>query len=201
MTEHTCTKHEPGTTTCYHHHACRCVPCRRAATKARQLRELRGGYQPALGSTRRLRALVAAGWTLNGLERVLDVSRPVLSRLLAGRLERVCRVTHETIRSAYMPLSDGPKDPDPRSIERARREGWGRPIDWDDDQMDNPDADQWRPPKRDDLIDAIADAATLGYNLHEAAAALDRKPDSIYQACRRAGELEWYLMLRDRVAS
>ena len=40
MPDHACTKHEPGTPSCYSTHQCRCVPCSRAGRRQRKVSRL-----------------------------------------------------------------------------------------------------------------------------------------------------------------
>ncbi|MCY0916980.1 hypothetical protein OS965_02165 [Streptomyces sp. H27-G5] len=96
---------------------------------------------PALGSTRRLRALVAIGHKIlgaGGLVERIGLNQTVLSALLSGRKQQVKVSTEERIRLAYDRLKDTPGS-SLISERRAAENDWLGPIWWDDDELDNPD--------------------------------------------------------------
>ena len=72
-TEHTCTRHAPGTPTCYRDHACRCTECRQAGNAY--------GKRSHAGLTRR----IPSHLIVRHLERIgiTDRDAPVGRELLA----------------------------------------------------------------------------------------------------------------------
>ena len=95
---------------------------------------------PALGTRRRIRALMALGWTGPQLAARLGMDRGNFARLLRRR-----QVTAETARKVadlYAALSDvrPSGDPSDRGRTIAAREGWPPPAAWDDDRIDDPRA-------------------------------------------------------------
>lgn len=67
---HTCTKHSEGTPACYTRHACRCLPCRREANRAKK-RYAAGlcALVDAAPAKAHIESLVGAGWTHAGIGR------------------------------------------------------------------------------------------------------------------------------------
>jgi transcriptional regulator with XRE-family HTH domain len=99
----------------------------------------------ALGSVRRLQALVAAGWPQAHLAQEVGIAERNMSALL--RSDRVYAGTARTIRDVFGALWNA--DPvghgaTPGGINRSRRRaaanGWAPPAAWDDDTIDDPQA-------------------------------------------------------------
>lgn len=150
--DHQCTKHPPGTTSCYAHHRCRCTPCRRQHArdhKAWMLRALRGQVETidATGTVRRLRALCAIGWSRRELGAILGMEKSAVDRLVTG-VEVCWRSTARRVKDAYETHWQGPPEPTTghegacrkRTRNVAARQGWASPMDWDEGQMDDPEA-------------------------------------------------------------
>lgn len=104
-------------------------------------------YIPALGTHRRLHALVAAGWHIAELARRLGKIRenlgPIVNQNGGGK---VAMYLADQVKHLYAELHD--KRPEDHGVsaayaERARRmaasRGWLPPGYWDDDEFDNPD--------------------------------------------------------------
>lgn len=104
-------------------------------------------YIPALGTHRRLHALVAAGWHVAELARRLGKDRENLGPIVNQRRSgKVAMFLADQVRHLYDELQDQrPEDHGvlPAYAERARRmaaaRGWLPPAYWDDDEFDNPD--------------------------------------------------------------
>lgn len=77
-TEHTCTKHAPGSLSCHRHHGCRCAPCKRAYARAHK-RSHAGlvNLVDATPAREHLARLLAAGYTLASVAKSagLDINR------------------------------------------------------------------------------------------------------------------------------
>lgn len=138
--------------TCYRSHGCRddaCKAYRReyqywyrhmvAAGREDVLRSIIDGR----GVRRRLQALTAIGWSQGAIAQHLDVSHDQVHLWLHA--ERVTFATHERIAALYDVLSDREPPQTNRNEKRnasyartvARRNGWVRPIDWDDIDLDD----------------------------------------------------------------
>lgn len=113
-------------------------------------------YTSALGTHRRLRALVTAGWYAAELARRLGKDREYVVHLLKGRGGgKVAMFLADQVRQLYADLhNQSPHSAGlpPAYVERARRQaaldGWAGPDYWDDDDFDNPD---FQPALSDDL--------------------------------------------------
>ena len=140
-----------GTSTCYVNDRCRCVECRRANARyeaGRRLDELVGRPRrvPAIGTHRRLQALVAIGWPQYWLAERLGLHRSWVAAKLAHQW--VTPAVHARVCRLYNDLWDTPPTPktaaERNAVQRARtyaaRHGWTPPLSWDDDTIDNPHA-------------------------------------------------------------
>ncbi|MFE4857301.1 hypothetical protein [Streptomyces sp. NPDC056670] len=113
-------------------------------------------YIPALGTHRRLRALVAEGWYAAELARRLDRDRETVTYLINGRgTGKVTMRVAAKVQALYGDLRG--KRPEDHGVpayyaERARRQsaanGWAGTGYWDEDDFDNPD---FQPALSDDL--------------------------------------------------
>lgn len=108
------------------------------------------GLVPAVGTIRRLRALIAFGYSIRHLAAVTGLARTGVSRLSNRGQQQVDVNTRHRVADVYERLSatPGPSD-ETRRLGRIR--GWALPAAWDD--IDSPD-EQPCPP-------AISDPRTL----------------------------------------
>ena len=90
------------------------------------------------GTTRRLRALVAIGWTQTELARRIDWDLANLNCIVLARRTAVTVDTARMIAALYDELSMTP-GPSLRARRLAERRGWLPPLAWDDEQIDDPD--------------------------------------------------------------
>lgn len=138
-------------TTAGFHAGCRDLCCRRALArdeKARRLDKLRGGRAvPAIGAQRRLRALMALGWSSNAIATHAGLpDRNHVLRVLNGQKGKpttwVERKTHEWVCRVYDDLSmTVPTTPyAARTRAYATARGWSPPLAWDhiDDATEQP---------------------------------------------------------------
>jgi hypothetical protein len=142
------------------------------------------------GARRRLRALVAIGWTRAQLADRLQLTRGQL----AGVLDRspVTPATEQAARGLYEQLWNcWPTGPIAERTRRmARRRGWAVPMAWDDDLIDDPAAgaaERWQRPERTRWTAAALahDAAELiaqGHTRAQAAARLGVSKNAVDQA-------------------
>ena len=93
-----------------------------------------------VGTRRRLQALVAMGWSQSEIARRLGVDPANATKLF--RCVLVHAVTARRVAGLYDELSmthGGSR----RALNVAAREGWLRPLDWDDDLIDGPEHFRW----------------------------------------------------------
>ena len=144
---------EPHCTADRHHtrqayqDGCRCGSAREAERIYRK--RLRYGLQPpalvpALGVTRRLQALTALGHRTDDLARWCRMSLTQLNAIRNGSVRMVKRRTRERVCVVYERMSMIPG-----SCQRARAyaeaQGWAPPLAWDDDKLDDPLGQPYRP--------------------------------------------------------
>lgn len=126
-----------------------------------------GAIIDSTGSTRRIQALVAIGWSQSKLAHRLGINRANFTPLAQGR-RRTTVATARAVAALYDELSMTPPEAityrDRVSVTRARNyaaaAGWAPPLAWDDDQIDNPDATS-HPTEATDVADEVIDEAAV----------------------------------------
>jgi hypothetical protein len=101
------------------------------------------GLVDRCGTQRRLRALIALGWTARYLTRRLGMSSRTMGLLTADIGAPVQAATRARVATLYDELAlTIPAPSRGTTIARnvARRNGWAPPLAWDDDTIDDPDA-------------------------------------------------------------
>lgn len=91
----------------------------------------------AIGTTRRLRALVAAGYTPSMLSRELGIA-PTNAYALFGHCDDVPAAIAQTVADLFdrLEMTPGPSE---RARALAHKLGWAPPLAWDEDSIDNAD--------------------------------------------------------------
>ena len=153
-------------------------------------------YVPAIGTLRRLRALIAAGWYPAELARRLQRDKQYVVYLASGRGgDKVAQFFAEEIDRLYRSLSLLiPEEHGVgsyyarRARESAARNEWLGPGYWDDDEIDDPD---FQPATAPTLryVQLAEDGLELeqsqGYTRQQAAARLGVSKDALQQAISR----------------
>jgi hypothetical protein len=134
----TCEAKRHGTYSAYRNYSCVCNDARRAYNRRRK--QLTAGIAEPLaidptGTRRRLHALIALGWPTAII--FAEAGMPKNSRI--GRYPTVHIETAAKIKAVYERLSMTP-GPSPRSRMLARKAGYLPPLAWDDDTIDDPNA-------------------------------------------------------------
>jgi hypothetical protein len=94
---------------------------------------------PATGTTRRLQALVAAGWQQSDLCVRIGVIPTNGTSLFTGKKLLVTAERARRVESLFRELQLVP-GPCERSRRRAQKLGWALPMQWDEDSIDDPTA-------------------------------------------------------------
>ena len=156
-------KYEHGTENCYINNDCRRPECRAAATRARKIRRYKTKDQAiplrvnAVGSVRRLQALMAMGWSLPRLEEAAGVRPWYYRQIMFAGPAVLDRSRARQISRLYDELWDQ-EPPQTNRAERfsvsrtktiARDNGYAPPMAWAGIDMDDPEA---RP-----AVDAVLD--------------------------------------------
>lgn len=98
------------------------------------------GRISAIGTRRRIKALMALGWRHEDLQAHSGISTHMIIGAPASRKARWVEVeTHRAILDTYDALWDqaGPSE---RTRRHAAKRGWAPPLAWDDDSIDDPAA-------------------------------------------------------------
>lgn len=90
-----------------------------------------------IGTARRLRALMAIGYTQGQLAAELDTDQSRVSKLMLNSGARITTGTRDRVVELYDRLSMTP-GPSQQARNRAQRKGWPPPLAWDDDVIDDP---------------------------------------------------------------
>jgi hypothetical protein len=135
-----CTAPRHDTASAYHY-GCRCPAARHAQYLYAKRRKL--GINPpsaidGTGSRRRLRGLVAIGWTAPLIAQHLGVDQAQVTRWY--HVKRITPASAAKIRAVYDQLWHTP-GPSQKSRARAAAAGWPSPLAWDDDTIDDPAAE------------------------------------------------------------
>lgn len=92
---------------------------------------------PAVGTCRRVRALVTAGWSMAEQARRCGVSQSTISELAWDRREWISAQMADTVAGVYAELQHVPGgSTGARNL--GRRQGWPPPAAWDPDKVDDP---------------------------------------------------------------
>ncbi|QBP29714.1 hypothetical protein SEA_TYPHA_59 [Mycobacterium phage Typha] len=145
----------------------------------------------SLGSRRRLRALAAIGWDGERVAEMLGCHRHQIQSLTSGRQPKVTVARARKIAELFARLEMTP-GPSGKSRNIAQQKGWPKPLQWDEDEIDNPDAVAVA--TKDKFVkasDRIAELFELGVtDPNQVAERLGIKPDSVKRAIQRAAEAD-----------
>lgn len=196
-----------GTTRGFHA-GCRNTCCRRAIArdeKARRLDKLSGGRAvPALGAQRRLRALMALGWSTTAIAQHAGLNhRNGVLRIVNGQKGKPTtwleKKTNDWVCAVYDQLSM--QIPDGTYANRTRlyaqRQGWPPPLAYEniDDPQDTPTAWAYTPAWRGHTIHDLIDQ---GANLTTACRSLGLSINSLNSWCNNNGMSAEYRTLAGR---
>lgn len=149
-----------------------CGPCKAAHAEARRRYRVRRYLArgplmvPALGTQRRIQALVALGWTMQELDNHLGRSQGYLHNVL--RNDRVHTATAALVSGLYdrlcMVVPQGVPGVRTRQRNRARARGWAPPLAWDDidDPTERPQLRHDGPRRRVDVDPVVVERLLAG---------------------------------------
>lgn len=144
----TCTAGRHDTLSAYKNHGCRCPAARLIWSrycKAYRLRRQEGKslLVPAIGTQRRIRALMATGWrTADIAARLPSQPDPTTISQIAKNAKHVHVRTAKAFADLYGELGEQ-QGPSEKLRKMAARWGWLEPKWWDEDTIDDP---LYRPP-------------------------------------------------------
>lgn len=154
-----------GTPAGYSHDRCRCDACRDAHTAEAQRRRrglAYGTWQPyidSIGTVRRVRALVCAGYTCADIAAARGVHVTVVKDITRQKHQKINTKSAQVWAATYDDLcnEDGPS---PKTAARARTKGWHGPEAWTDGTIDDPDAG----PLSGQFVDDVLVQRAIGRN-------------------------------------
>ncbi|MEE2040123.1 hypothetical protein Q8791_23170 [Nocardiopsis sp. CT-R113] len=98
--------------------------------------------RPIFGAQRRVRALIALGWSQRAIAERSGLSVEVMYLVRRGGRAMITSTTHHAIAQAYQELSRAaPENPSAAMVQLAKAEGWPPPAGWDDEWLDLPEAE------------------------------------------------------------
>lgn len=185
------TSHQQRTVKASTQRAVLAVTLDRIVTRQRQQ-----GHVPAIGSRRRIQALMANGWRHADITAALAAAgvrtHSQLVLLQAGDLLQ--RKTADAVATVYDQLWDK-RGPSQWTASRALAAGYAPPLAWDDDSIDDPNArpsgaDQLERARRTrasaDLVDEVEFLAECGETVAGVSARLRMRPDTLQRSLFRA---------------
>ena len=142
-------------------------------------------FIPAIGTQRRLQALVAIGHTQEAICAELGVAPNSFARVIFHQ-QKVTASFARRVDAVYstMQFVDGGND---RARRRAAGFGWPPPAAWDDDQIDNPDAVYDPKPKPTPFIERYCELVDLGYTDIEIADKLGHSTETLERMLYQRG--------------
>ena len=167
-----------------------CQDCKYAAAAYEMSRQHdayfgRSRLVSALGSRRRIQALMAIGWTAESIANEIGWSDGRSIRSVIFIKERVRTSTAQRIAAAYDRLSMT-RGPSEITARRSARSGYAPPLAWDD--IDDPDEKptdwQYREPTRAELL---ADLDDRQAGISEVCRVLAVSRDALEKWCQRHG--------------
>lgn len=157
---------------------------------------------PAVGTTRRLQALVAFGWSQSYLCARLGITDSNGTCLFTGKRTSVTAATARKVEALFAELQLTPGT-NQRARTRGLRRGWAPPLAWDDDTIDDPaavpDSGEHQSVSWADRYHELRD---LGFSDVDIMRKWNAKPQSFITQLRRYGipqSLELKAFMRDRM--
>jgi len=150
----------------------------------------------SLGSRRRLRALTAIGWDGERLANMLGLSRNQVNAITSGRQPKITVAHARTIADLFNRLQMTP-GPSAKARRVAQLKGWPLPLQWDEDDMDNPKAKAYTNRERFVFTsERIAELQYLGItDEKEMAARLGIKRESLVRQLSRMADRDQDLVV------
>jgi hypothetical protein len=194
-------------TTRGHAAGCRCFGCRKARNddeaRRRKYRQVLGVHRrvPALGTQRRIRALMALGWTGRDISNRCGWASAEATTEITKDRQFVYTATAAKIAGVYEELCMTP-GPSLKGLREAARKGWPPPLAWDDIDDPNETPTGWQYVSGDRHAD-LDDLLDRGVGVSEAARVLGCTVRALERWTERHGRRADYnrLTMRERGAA
>lgn len=150
-------------------------------------RRMATGHQPvcAVGTVRRLQALVAFGYPRSHLAKRLNISPSNATRLFDTSTTHVLARTARAVEELFteLELTPGPSN---RARNEGARRGWPNPLAWDEDTIDDAAAEPDRGTgQRAGFVERYQECRSIGLSDREAARRLGLRLSSLLRQLER----------------
>jgi hypothetical protein len=140
---------------------------------------------PALGTTRRLQALVTIGYTQTFLSERIGWTPQNTTRLFTGSADYIIAKTARLVDDMFRELQLTP-GPSQRARNHARQRSWAPPMAWDEDTIDSPLATpQLGQHEKTDFVELYQEMRDLGLGHDQIAARMGVKFQSLLRQVER----------------
>jgi len=141
---------------------------------------------PAIGTVRRLRALIAIGHDPADIGQQIDLTDVELAELLCGAPVMVDAAVARRAADLFAELQ---MTPGPCAVcrDEAVQHGWSAPLAWDEHSIDNPGAAPQRPRRQVLWDERYLELRAMGYDKTDIAERLGITMDSLYRQLQRYG--------------
>lgn len=147
-----------------------------------------GDLVPAVGTLRRLRGLIAMGYTNEFLASEMGVTKDHFSKVSRDRSPHVTAGTARKAEEIFRRLQVNPV-PDSYQARRTRlrawRKGWLPPFSWDEDTIDDPAAEPFIPTEKADWFDSYEELQEMGLTDPQISVRLGKSVDAIKARLKR----------------
>jgi hypothetical protein len=144
---------------------------------------------PAIGTARRLQALTAIGYTMEDLVPYCDIHPDMLRRIRHGSQATIAAKTGRVIDGIFgeLQLTRGSST---KAFRYAERRGWALPFAWDEETIDDPDAQPNLGDKnKSDWFAEYEEMREWGLTDYQIAERMSLSVDALKVRLRRAGRI------------
>lgn len=163
-------------------------------------RPLQTGFVPNIGARRRIQALMAIGYRHQDLTPQLGFSTGTLLHQIG---EWISKAKHDAVAALYEELWDTPGPAPATSRVRIEKAGYAPPMAWDDDTIDDPNAEPdlgEKQLKKDTIAEDVEFLAKTGATREEIAARLaDGNWKTVEKQLQRAGRNDLVALVKTDV--
>lgn len=179
-----------------------CDPCRSAKTRYEKVRSVYGPRKvPAVGTRRRIQALMAMGHSGADIGRAMGVTYQAVHKLETGTSDTMTVATVERVAAVYEQLSMTiPTGYHRRRVHnKAAARGYAPPLAWDDSTIEDPNAQPVGVGFQEvDRGTLLAELDELHYGITETCKRLDLARESLERWTERHGCRDIYVRMVER---
>jgi hypothetical protein len=147
-----------------------------------------GAVIPSAGTVRRLQALAVAGYGITFLADELGMKFQYVSHLRAGNNQQVTANIARRVDALFRKYELIP-GPSRATANRAILQGWAPALAWDEDTIDDPQANPDRGAENNDWLDAYFELRDMGVSKEVATERLGLKWSTVRDRLKRLGRV------------